>query len=422
MLEKVTRLIQEVGLSEKAAVAVGLAVVSLLLVLLAAAAFFAVKRLLLKIATAAIGRTKTEWDDSLLRHRVFFWLAHLAPGIVLYLLAPVALQDATQLITGVRGAAQIYLIVIGLLTLDSLLNAALDIYNTFAVSKQVPLKSFAQVAKIVLYLAAIIVILATLLGKSPVFLLSGMGVAASVLMLVFKDPILGFVAGIQLSTNKMLSNGDWIEMPSYGADGDVIDIALTTVKVQNWDKTITTIPTYALISESFKNWRGMSESGGRRIKRSIYIDMNTVKLCTPEMIERYSRIGDIADYIETKQQELTAWNEERRVDDTNIVNGRRLTNVGTFRAYLLAYLKNHPKINQEMTLLVRHLAPGPDGLPIEIYCFSAVQEWAAYESIQADIFDHILAVLPGFDLRTFQNPSGSDFQRLGGENRQSTES
>jgi miniconductance mechanosensitive channel len=360
-----------------------------------------------------IGRTKTEWDDSLLRHRVFFWLAHLAPGVVLYLLAPVALQGATRLIAGIRGGAQIYLIVICLLTLDSLLNAALEIYETFPVSKQAPLKSFVQVAKIVLYLAAIIVILATLLGKSPVFLLSGMGVAASVLMLVFKDPILGFVAGIQLSTNKMLSKGDWIEMPSYGADGDVIDIALTTVKVQNWDKTITTIPTYALISESFKNWRGMSESGGRRIKRSVYIDMNTVKLCTPEMIERYSKIGDIADYIETKQQELTAWNEERRVDDTNIVNGRRLTNVGTFRAYLVAYLKNHPKINQEMTLLVRHLAPGPDGLPIEIYCFSADQEWAAYESIQADIFDHILAVLPGFDLRIFQNPSGSDFQGLG---------
>ncbi|MDH3745602.1 MAG: mechanosensitive ion channel family protein, partial [Acidobacteriota bacterium] len=254
---------------------------------------------------------------------------------------------------------------------------------------------------------------ATLLGKSPVFLLGGMGVLASVLMLVFKDPILGFVAGIQLSTNRMLSKGDWIEMPSYGADGDVIDIALTTVKVQNWDKTITTVPTHALISDSFKNWRGMSESGGRRIKRSAYIDMNTIKLCTREMIERYSKIRHIADYLETKQRELRDWNEKQGIDDTNIVNGRRITNIGTFRAYLLAYLKNHPQINQEMTLLVRQLAPTPNGLPVEIYCFSGDKEWAAYESIQADIFDHILAVLPEFDLRTFQNPSGSDFQRLG---------
>jgi len=413
MPEQFIRLIREFGLGENAAVAVGLAVISLLLVLLAAAAFFVAKRLLLKVAAAVVKRTKTDWDDRLLRHRVFFWLAHLAPGIVLFLLAPIALRGAEQLIAGVRAAALIYMIVVGLLAFDSLLNAALEIYSTFPVSKQVPLKSFVQVAKIVLYIAAIIVILATLLGKSPVFLLSGMGVLASVLMLVFKDPILGFVAGIQLSTNRMLSKGDWIEMPSYGADGDVIDIALTTVKVQNWDKTITTVPTHALISDSFKNWRGMSESGGRRIKRSVYIDMNTVKLCTREMIERYSKIRHIADYLETKQRELRDWNEKQEIDDTNIVNGRRMTNIGTFRAYLLAYLKNHPQIKQEMTLLVRQLAPTPNGLPVEIYCFSGDQEWAAYESIQADIFDHILAVLPEFDLRTFQNPSGSDFQQLG---------
>ena len=413
MLEQLNQFIQQFGLGERAEVAVALAVISLLLVLLATAAFFVAKRLLLKVAAAVIKRTKTDWDDRLLRHRVFFWLAHLAPGIVLFLLAPIALQGAEQLIAGVRGAALIYMIVVGLLAFDSLLNAVLEIYSTFPVSKQVPLKSFVQVAKIVLYIAAIIVILATLLGKSPVFLLSGMGVLASVLMLVFKDPILGFVAGIQLSTNRMLSKGDWIEMPSYGADGDVIDIALTTVKVQNWDKTITTVPTHALISDSFKNWRGMSESGGRRIKRSVYIDMSTIRLCTREMIERYSKIQHIADYLETKQRELRDWNEKQGIDETNIVNGRRITNIGTFRAYLLAYLKNHPQINQEMTLLVRQLAPTPNGLPVEIYCFSGDQEWAAYEAIQADIFDHILAVLPEFDLRTFQNPSGSDFQRLG---------
>ncbi len=413
MLEQLTQIIRKFGLDERATIAVGLAVMSVLLVLLTAVAFFIAKRLLLRIATTVVRKTKTDWDDRLLQHRFFFWLAHLAPGIVFFLLAPVAFRGAVQLIAGIRGGAQIYMIVVGLLAFDSLLNAILEIYSTFPVSKQVPLKSFVQVAKIVLYIGAIIVILATLLGKSPVFLLSGMGVLASVLMLVFKDAILGFVAGIQLSTNRMLSKGDWIEMPSHGADGDVIDIALTTVKVQNWDKTITTIPTQALITASFKNWRGMSEAGGRRIKRSVYIDMNTIKLCTPEMIERYSKIRYIADYIETKLRELSIWNQERGVDDTNIVNGRRITNVGTFRAYLHAYLKNHPKIKQDMTLIVRHLAPTPNGLPIEIYCFSAEQDWAAYESIQADIFDHILAVLPEFDLRIFQNPGGSDFQRLG---------
>jgi miniconductance mechanosensitive channel len=412
MNERLLQLIRQLGLSEEATAAVGLVVRSLLLVLLAALFFFIAKRLVLKIAVSLVKRTKTEWDDHLLRHRVFFWFAHLVPGVTLYLLAPVLLQGSDQLIAAARGGAQIYIIVVALLTFDSLLNAALEIYGTFPVSRQVPLKSFVQVAKIVLYLAAGIVILATLVGRSPIFLLSGMGVLASVLMLVFKDAILGFVAGIQLSTNRMLSKGDWISMPSYGADGDVIDIALTTVKVQNWDKTITTIPTYALISESFKNWRGMSMSGGRRIKRAVYIDMNSIRLCTPEMIERYGRIRHIADYIETKQRQLAAWNDEQEIDEADIVNGRRLTNIGTFRAYLLGYLSNHPEINQEMTLLVRHLAPTPDGLPLEVYCFSANQEWAAYESIQADIFDHILAVMPQFDLHTFQNPSGRDFQRL----------
>ena len=412
MLGQVIQIIGELGFDEDTSVALGFAALILALVLIAAIAFFVAKRLLLKIVTILVTRSEAEWDDRLLQHRVFFWRAHLAPGAVLYLLAPVALEGSDRLIAGIRDGAQIYMVVVGLLTLDSLLNAGLDIYRSFPVSKQVPLKSLVQVTKILLYIAAFLVILATVLGKSPVYLLSGMGVLASVLMLVFKDPILGFVAGIHLSTNQMLSKGDWIEMPSYRADGDVIDIALTTVKVRNWDKTITTIPTYALISDSFKNWRGMSESGGRRIKRSIHIDMSTIKLCTPEMVERYSEIRHIAGYIATKQQELAAWNEEHGIDDAHLVNARRLTNIGTFRAYLRAYLQNHPEINQEMTLLVRQLTPASDGLPIEIYCFSADQRWPAYESIQADIFDHILAVLPEFDLRVFQNPTGGDLRGL----------
>jgi miniconductance mechanosensitive channel len=244
------------------------------------------------------------------------------------------------------------------------------------------------------------------------YFLSGLGALTAVLLLVFKDTILGFVAGIQLSANKMVAVGDWIEMPKYGADGDVIDVALTTVKVQNFDKTITTIPAYALISDSFKNWRGMFQSGGRRIKRAVHIDMQTVMFCNEEMLARFAKIQYISEYIQRKKEELEKHNAKHQVDNSNLVNGRRMTNVGTFRAYVTEYLKNHPKIHRELTFLVRQLAPGESGLPIEIYVFTNDTEWAHYEAIQADIFDHILAVLPEFDLRVFQNPSGMDFHAL----------
>ncbi len=210
----------------------------------------------------------------------------------------------------------------------------------------------------------------------------------------------------------MVACGDWIEMPKYGADGDVLDVSLTTVKVSNWDKTITTIPTYALISESFKNWRGMQVSGGRRIKRAVYIDVNTIKFCDEDMLNRFSKIRYISEYIEKKKQEITKYNIERKVDDSDLVNRRRLTNIGTFRAYVIAYLRNHPMINQDMTFLIRQLALADHGLPIEIYVFCKDKVWANYESIQADIFDHILAIIPEFDLKIFQIPSGSDFSEF----------
>jgi miniconductance mechanosensitive channel len=268
--------------------------------------------------------------------------------------------------------------------------------------------------KIVVGFTAAIIVLSILIGESPTVLLGGLGAMTAVLLLIFKDSILGFVAGIQLSTNNMVVIGDWIDMPKYGADGDVIDITLTTVKVQNWDKTITTIPTYALISDSFKNWRGMSESGGRRIKRSVYIDMTSVKFCTAETIERFRKIQYLSEYIENKTRELDEYNTARGVDNAVLVNGRRMTNLGTFRAYISAYLRNHPKIHQNMTFLVRHLEPTPQGLPIQIYVFSNDQVWANYEAIQADIFDHILAVIPEFDLRVFQYPAGADLRRFTG--------
>jgi miniconductance mechanosensitive channel len=231
-------------------------------------------------------------------------------------------------------------------------------------------------------------------------------------MLVFKDTILGFVASIQLSGHDMIRIGDWIEMPKYGADGDVIEVSINTVKVRNWDKTITTIPTYGLVSDAFKNWRGMSESGGRRIKRALHIDMSSIKFCTDEMLERFNKFDFIKNYIAEKQDEIIEYNKEHETDTSQLINGRRQTNIGVFRAYTIAYLKNHPKIHQDMTFLVRHLEPKQYGLPVQIYVFSNDQAWANYEAIQADIFDHLLAALPEFELRVFQNPTGYDFKSL----------
>jgi miniconductance mechanosensitive channel len=299
-----------------------------------------------------------------------------------------------------------------MLVLDAILNTVEVIYSNFRASKEIPIKGFIQITKIAIYFLSAIFVISILLNKTPVYLLSGIGALAAVLMLIFRDSILGFVAGIQLAANRMVSNGDWIEMPKYGADGDVLEVALTTVKVQNWDKTITTIPTYALISESFKNWRGMQESGGRRIKRSVNIDMNSISFCNEEMLERFGKVQYISEYIETKRAELEEFNKAAKVDNASLANGRRMTNVGTFRAYVRAYLRNHPMINEQMTFLVRQLQPTQNGLPIEIYVFSKDQVWANYEAIQADIFDHILAVVPEFDLRVYQNPSGSDFRDL----------
>jgi miniconductance mechanosensitive channel len=413
MLELLNAWLLNLGVNENLALYVTHAIAVLAVVLLSIAANFIAKRYVLSSLTYIIERTRSKWDDAVLRQRALNHLTHLAPALVIYVLAPFALEGMERTVAFIRTATQIYMIIILMLALDAVLNAAEEIYKTFRASKEIPIKGFIQVLKIVLYFFTIILLISMLLGKSPLFLLSGIGALAAVLMLVFRDSILGFVAGIQLAANRMVSVGDWIEMPKYGADGDVLEVALTTVKVQNWDKTITTIPTYALISESFKNWRGMSESGGRRIKRAVNIDMSSIRFCSEEMLARFEKIQYISDYIDTMKKELAEFNEAARVDNTSLANGRRMTNIGTFRAYVRAYLLNHPMINQQMTFLIRQLPPTEYGLPIEIYVFSKDKVWANYEAIQADIFDHILAVVPEFDLRVFQNPSGRDFHGLG---------
>ncbi len=380
----------------------------LAVVILAWLCNYIAKKFLLRAISYFIKRSETTWDDALQERRVFARLSHLAPALVIYLSAPLFLP-IQQIIERLSMA---YMIIAGVLVLNSFLNAVVDIYRTFEISRQRPIKGYIQVAKIIIFIFVGVIIISVLMDRSPWLLLSGLGAMTAVILLIFKDSILGLVASVQLSQNDMVRIGDWIEMPKYGADGDVIDVTLNTVKVQNWDKTITTIPAYALVSDSFKNWRGMSESGGRRIKRAIYIDMNSVKFCTKEMLDRFEKYQLIKSYIKSKRVEIANYNRDHFIDTSELVNGRNLTNIGTFRAYIAAYLKNHPKINNDMTFLIRHLSPGQYGLPIEVYVFSNDQVWANYEAIQADIFDHILAVIPKFDLRVFQNPTGYDFRAM----------
>ena len=365
-------------------------------------------RLLVRIIEASASRN----DDELLKRNVPSRLAHILVALTISTLAPALLQDEPWLANALSVAALIYLLVMVALVIDAVLDTVLVISSQYEFSRELPLKSIFQVLKLGIWFFAIMLALSLILGKSPVTLFAGLGAMTAVLMLVFKDPILGFVAGIQLSSNNMVSVGDWIEMPQHGVDGDVLEIALTTVKVRNFDNTITTVPTQTLINDSFKNWRGMQESGGRRIKRAVVVDLNSVMFCNDAMLERFSRINYIADYIAKKSEELAQYNSS--LDTQTRANGRHLTNVGTFRAYIEAYLRHHPQINQDLTLLVRQLKPTETGLPIEIYVFSTEKRWVQYESIQADIFDHILAAAPEFDLRVFQNPTGGDFQRLAG--------
>ena len=388
----------EAAVAGMAATAVGILVV----VVLAAVANFAAKRVLLRAMVTLAERSETSWDDALTERRVFHRLAHIAPALVIYFFAPAVLAADTSAATLVTAGCLLYIVVVVVSVLDGVLNAAVDIVRVSRFGDRLPVTTFAQVAKLALYGVAVIIALSVLIGESPALLLSGLGVMTTVLMVVFKDAILGFVAGIQLSANQMVAPGDWIEMPKYGADGDVLEVALTTVKVQNFDKTITTVPTYALISESFKNWRGMSESGGRRIKRAINIDMSSIRFCDDAMLERLSQIHYMADYLAQKRRELETWKTGHEAEPATSLHPRRLTNMGTFRAYIVAYLRRHPKIHPQLTFLVRQLAPTVHGLPLEIYVFSTDQNWINYEGIQSDIFDHLLAVVPEFGLRVYQ--------------------
>lgn len=411
--EIITNGLSNLNLNPGAAEIFGIVSALALLLLAAFLANLLAKRAIAHILHPLILKTPNKWDDQLVNEAVLVRLSHLVPAAVIHALTPAMVGSAPGLVTYINLLLNLYLIIITLFVLDGVINFFRALWESRPVGRRYPAKSFAQALKLVINLIGVILILATLLDRSPVVFFSGLGAVTAILLLIFKDAILGLVAGFQLSINNMVSVGDWIEMPGRGADGDVIDVSLTTVKVQNWDRTITTIPSYALISDSFKNWRGMSESGGRRIKRAFHIDLRTIRFADEELLERFKRIRLLRPYLEQKLEDIQKYNKDVGDDLSELINGRRLTNIGTFRAYCVAYLRNHPKVHNELIQLVRQLPPTATGLPLEVYVFTNEIAWVKYEDIQSDIFDHLLSILPEFHLSAFQSPSGADLEKAG---------
>jgi len=376
------------------------------LLLAAVAVNFLIKRVLLRAAAPFLDTRTLTADRAAAR------FANILPLLIISRGIPLVKHLPDEVVSVVVNVAEASMMLTGALGLSKLLSYFEEVYNRRPDAHARPIKGYLQLLKIGLFCAAAVIMISILIDQSPLLLLSGLGAMAAVLLLVFKDTILSLVASVQLTSNDMLRVGDWIEMPSMNADGDVIDIALHTVKVQNFDKTITTIPTHLLISDSYRNWRGMSESGGRRIKRSLVIDQNSIRFLREEEVASLKRFRVLKDYLAHKKQEIDEWNASELAGE-DAINARRITNIGTLRAYIIGYLKSHPLIRDEgFTLLVRQLSPGPEGIPIEIYCFTSTTDWGEYEAIQADIFDHLLAILPEFDLKIFQQPSGMDIRGL----------
>ncbi|BDX07981.1 mechanosensitive ion channel family protein [Planctobacterium marinum] len=350
--------------------------------------------------TGLLFNNKPHWNNTLHQYKFFKRLAHVAPAICLHVSAPYFLHEEFIGLVLVTKLSSIYLIVVIVRAIFSVFNSIQAIYDNSRYANRVPINGFIQVAKLILSVATILLIVSQLLDKSPTLLLSGLGALTAIIILLFRDTILGFVSGINIVANRTVANGDWIEMPAYNADGTVLAVGLTTVKVRNWDKTISTIPTYALMNESLKNWRGMQESGGRRIKRAIHIDIDSVTFCDDELQEKLMQIPLVRDDLLKLQEQLNTHTSERVPVKSLYVE--KMTNIGIFRKYVESYLKHHPRISQDMTLIVRQLPPGPTGLPLEIYCFTNDTNWVNYEGIQSDIFDHCIAILPEFNLKPFQ--------------------
>ncbi|QDE33037.1 MULTISPECIES: mechanosensitive ion channel family protein [Shewanella] len=379
--------------------------------LVAGISYFIAHRFVAHGINMMIRRSSVKWDDIFMHFNVFERVALLVPIGILDLLLPIVLTSHDVASMVIDRLLSSLLVLFILRAIYSALNAADKIADMNHINRRLPVTSFVQLIKLFLFFIGLIIVFSILADRSPIYFFSGLGVATGLVMLVFRDTILGFVAGIQLAANRMVSKGDWIQMDKYEADGTVEDVTLTTVKVRNWDNTLTMIPAYALVSDAFKNWRGMSESGGRRIKRSINIDVNSIQFLNDAERIRLGKVNYLKEYLPQIFSEISAANAN--ISDIDMkVNGRHLTNIGTFRAYLQEYLRRHDKIHKDMTLMVRQLAPTTEGLPIELYIFTNDIRWTFYEAIQADIFDHIFAILPEFGLRAFQIPTGTDIRSI----------
>lgn len=374
--------------------------------------WFVIKKILIALIPKVTAKTATLWDDIIFNKRMVNSLATLIPALLVDQFIPVIFKQSTAFLPFLLEATDVLIIIVSVWILNSFFSSINIILSEKQRYKDKPIGSLTQLGKILTFSVGAILVISTVIEKSPFYLLSGLGAMAAIILLVFKDSILGFVASIQLSANNMVQVGDWVTMSNYGADGDVLEINLTTIKVRNFDLTITTIPTYSFISDSFKNWRGMQQSDGRRIKRSLFIKQDTICFCDKVMLDHFEKIEYLTDFISKRRDEIKEYNSLNNIDSTILVNGRNMTNVGVFKVYVEEYLKRNANINQEMMIMVRQMPPTEKGLPLEIYAFSKHKEWKIYESVMADIFDHILAVIPYFNLQLFENPSGSDFREF----------
>ena len=369
---------------------------------------YVTKHLVLKMFKSFTDRTKTTFDDFLVKSNFPKYVSNVFPLLLLILTVPVVFEDYPRLLELVELLINIYIILLSVLILRSVSRTTTNFLKTKEGYRDKPIESYAQVLMIMFWAIGLIFIFSEITGRSVVGFLISLGAASAIILFIFKDTILGFIASIQVSVNDIVRIGDWITFSKYGADGFVTEINLATVRVQNWDNTYTTIPTYNLIADSFHNWRGMQESPGRRIKRALYIKQNSIRYINEEDIAKFEEFHLIAPYIKERQEEINEYNRKLGINKKFLINGRHQTNLGVFRRYALAYLKAHPQINQEMTMMVRHQAPTTEGIPLEIYCFSADKRWEFYEGITADIFDHLIAAIPYFDLQLFESPSGDD--------------
>lgn len=374
--------------------------------------WFVIKKILIALIPKVTAKTATLWDDIIFNKRLVNSLATLIPALLVDQFIPVIFKQSTAFLPFLLEATDVLIIIVSVWILNSFFSSINIILSEKQRYKDKPIGSLTQLGKILTFSVGAILVISTVIEKSPFYLLSGLGAMAAIILLVFKDSILGFVASIQLSANNMVQVGDWVTMSNYGADGDVLEINLTTIKVRNFDLTITTIPTYSFISDSFKNWRGMQQSDGRRIKRSLFIKQDTICFCDKVMLDHFEKIEYLTDFISKRRDEIKEYNSINNIDSTILVNGRNMTNVGVFKVYVEEYLKRNANINQEMMIMVRQMPPTEKGLPLEIYAFSKHKEWKIYESVMADIFDHILAVIPYFNLQLFENPSGSDLREF----------